>query len=67
MQHLIKKHIIRKELSILNKDDFLKIISSITPKEMHTLLENKNRKRKMINVVTIIKDVNRDKEDLYNE
>lgn len=41
----------------MKKDDFLKVISSITPKEMHTLLENKDKKRKMINVVTIVKDV----------
>lgn len=40
----------------MKKDDFLKIISSISPKEMHTLLEKKDKKRKKLNVVTIVKN-----------
>ena len=40
----------------MKKDDFLKIISSISPKEMHTLLEMKDKKRKKLNVVTIVKN-----------
>lgn len=39
----------------MQKDDFLKVISSISPKDMHTLLENKDKKRKKLNVVTIVK------------
>lgn len=40
----------------MKKDDFLKIVSSISPKDMHKLLENKNKKKKKLNVVTIVKN-----------
>ena len=45
----------RKEIALkMKKDDFLKILSSITPNEMHNFIETKNKKRKLINVITIL-------------
>ena len=38
----------------MHKEDFIKILSSISPQEMHKFIENKDTKRKLINAITII-------------
>lgn len=38
----------------MDKEDFLKILSSITPSEMHIFIENKDTKKKLINAITIL-------------
>ena len=39
---------------MISKEDFLKILSSITPNEMHNFIESKDCKRKLIDAVTVI-------------
>lgn len=38
----------------MQKEDFLKILSSITPNEMHHFIETKDCKRKLIEAITLI-------------
>lgn len=40
----------------MKKENFLKIVSSVSPKEMHKILEDKDKKQKPLNVVTIVKN-----------
>lgn len=38
----------------MKKEDFIKILSSITPNEMHNFIESKDTKRKIIDAITLI-------------
>lgn len=44
--------------AFMKKEDFIEILSSITPNEMHNFIEQKDTKRKLIDAIVVINNTN---------